>query len=162
MKKFILSWACLAPALILAGTFAQADPKPRPAKALSAQMVANKFVGHMQVWKSCNGGIYFGGNWEAVAYCSKSKNSVGVGTWSTKGGKICYQLNWFFVKDGVLSKKTNPAKCEVEMVSDKDGQVWHSWVSDKDWWRGYPRDKSFPKGNKYKRQIAKLRASYGQ
>lgn len=158
IKKITLA-AC---AVLLTATLpAQADPKPRPSKALSAQVVANKFVGTMQVWKSCQGGIYFGGNWEAVAYCGQHKKSVGVGKWTTRGGKICYEMTWHFVKNGTQQTKVNPMKCEVEMVSDKDGQVWHSWSSDKDWWRGFPRDKNFSKGSKYKRQIAKLRKQYG-
>ncbi|WP_139816234.1 DUF995 domain-containing protein [Planktotalea arctica] len=161
LKKIHLLKAMFACGLMLTLAPAHADPKPRPATALSAQVVANKFVGHMQVWKGCKGGIYFGGNWEAVAYCGDNKDTVGIGSWNTKGGKICYQVTWYFVKTGQLSQKQRPAKCEVAMVSDKDGQVWHSWESDSDWWRGFPREKHFAKGNKYKRQIAKLRKKYG-
>lgn len=78
-----------------------------------------------------------------------------------RGGKVCYQITWHFVKDGQRLTKAQDGKCEVAMVSDKDGQVWHNWSNDSDWWRGFPQDKNFTKGSKYKRQIAKLRKKYG-
>ncbi|MGB7316515.1 MAG: DUF995 domain-containing protein [Planktotalea sp.] len=159
MKKTIFSAIC-ATAMLFGATSVLADAKPRPSKPASAQQIANKFVGHMQVWKSCKGGIYFGGNWEATAYCDQNKKSVAVGKWTSKGGKLCYDVNWYFVKDNKLTTK-NRAKCELEFVTDKDGQLWHRWGDDKDWWRGFPKDKSFPKGNKYKRQTATQRGKLG-
>lgn len=158
--KSILALAVLSVSLSTGGA-AFADPKPKPAKAASAQVIANKYAGRMHVWKSCKGGVYFGSNWEAVAYCSKHKNSVGVGQWSTQGGKLCRKITWYFVKNGQLSTKPEEVKCDVQMVTDQDGQVWHNWENDSDWWRGFPKEKSFPKGSKYKRQISKLRKKYG-
>jgi hypothetical protein len=98
VKKLDFMKLLLIPTLIFAGTTAQADPKPKPSAALSAQVVANTYAGRMQVWKSCKGGVYFGGNWEAVAYCSKNKNSVGVGTWNTKGRQGLLSNNMAFCK----------------------------------------------------------------
>lgn len=138
-----------------------ADPKPRPSKPASAQMIANKYAGRMQVWNSCKGGGYFGANWEAVAYCSKHKDSVGVGQWTTQGGKLCRKLTWYFVKDGKLASKPEEVKCDLQFVTDSDGQVWHNWTSDNDWWQGFPKEKNFLRGNKYDRQIRKLRKKYG-
>lgn len=158
--KSRLALAALALALGT-GSAAVADPKPSQAKAISAQVMANKFAGRTHVWKSCKGGVYFGSNWEAVAYCGKHKNSVGVGQWSTQGGKLCRKITWYFVKGGQLQSKPEEVKCDLQMVTDQDGQFWHNWQNDSDWWRGYPKDKSFPKGNKHKRQINKLRQKYG-
>ncbi len=159
MKNFLIG-ALFTASLVSAASVALADPKPRPSKPASAQQIANKFVGHMQIWKSCQGGIYFGGNWEATVYCGKHKESVAVGKWTTQGGKLCYDVNWYFAENGKVSAKKR-AKCELEFVTDKDGQMWHRWGDDKDWWRGFPKDKNFAKGNKFKRQTAKQRKRLG-
>lgn len=158
--KSILALAVLSVSLGIGGA-ALADPKPKHAKAASAQMIANKYAGRMHVWKSCKGGVYFGSNWEAVAYCSKHRNAVGIGQWSTQGGKLCHKITWYSVKDGKLSTKPKEMKCDVHMLTDQDGQVWHSWESDTDWWQGFPREEHFTKGNKYKRQVRRLRKKFG-
>ena len=159
MRDFLLG-SFVSASLAITATTALADPKPRPSKPASAQQIANKFVGTTQIWKSCSGGIYFGGNWDATAYCDKNKNSVAVGKWTTQGGKLCYKVLWHFVKDGKLSTKER-AKCELSFVTDADGQMWHRWGDDKDWWRGFPKDKNFSKGDKFKRKSAKVRKNLG-
>lgn len=148
-------------ASILATTV-HADQKPRPSKPITTQAFAKVFVGRVHIWKSCDGGIIFKANGEAVAYCpKKGKDAVAVGKWYLKRGTYCHKLTWYFEKGGALQNIVKPEKCEFQIVTDKDGQFWHSWPNDKEYWRGLPKDKHFTNRLKGANRIARLRRKFG-
>ena len=133
-----------------------ADPKPKGAKSASAQTVANHYAGKTHHWKSCKGGIYFGANWQAQAYCNKEGPSIGLGKWSvTKRGKICHELTWYWPKGDGHGSKVDKKDC-TEHVVDANGEMWRSWQGEKDWWRSQYQ-KNLEKGFKHKSKINRLR-----
>ena len=137
--------------LLTSPTFA--DPKPKGAKPPDAQTLANFYAGKTTIWKSCDGGIYFGGEWQAQATCRKKGKSVGLGKWSvSRDGRVCWQLNWYWPNgaDGV-GTKIEPQSCTYHLV-DANGTMWRRWQDDAEWWK--PNDAS---GFKFKRHITRLR-----
>ena len=154
----------LAVTLALVATTVSADPKPKNAKATDSQVVANMYAGTSRAWKSCKGGIYFGGGWEAQAYCNRNSESVGLGKWSVKKGVLCSQVTWYWKDgDGVGSKPGDRPDC-IAHITDADGQIWRRWNDDADWWRvpkSIKDDKSGFKGNKFKSKINKNRKKLG-
>ena len=156
-------WAVAASVAVLCATQALADPKPKGAKRLDAQTVANMYAGKTVPWKTCKGGIFFGAKFQAQSYCNKSGPSVGLGKWKvTSKGSICHELVYYWPQgDSFGSKPQDKNPDCINHLVDADGQIWHNWLSDNDWWRGFPKDKNFSKGNKYKRQIAKNRKKLG-
>lgn len=156
-NSLTLFGACLG---LLLGGAALADPKPKGAKPVPAQTIANLYAGKTQNWKSCNAGIYYGGGWEAQAFCEKDGKAVGLGKWSVSNkGRVCHQLTWFWQDgDGYGSKKSD-ADCISHLI-DSDGVIWRKWDSDKDWWR-LTSTKSMTKGFKHKAKINRLRRKLG-
>ncbi len=158
--KTILT-AALCGGVLFGATTAAADPKPRPSKPATGQAVAQLFAGKTHVWKDNKGGLYYGAKGEVIAYSSKHKDAVGVGTWTVRKGKLCHKLTWYAPKDGAVVSKEKDMKCEFQIVTDKDGQYWHSWESDKDFWRGPPKDDNFAKGFKFKNKANRNRKKLG-
>ena len=138
-----------------------ADPKPKGAKTADSQTIANLYVGKTQSWESCKGGVYYGSNWQAQAFCSKAGQAVGVGNWSVKRGKVCSVMNWYWQEDGGVGSKTNQKDKCINHVVDKDGQIWRNWQGDKDWWRVGPSSKHLTKGFKFNRKVNRLRKKLG-
>lgn len=147
-----LAVSVVAVSLAFTGSLAVADPKPKNSKQAGSQEIANFYGGTSRVWKSCKGGVYYGGGWEAKAYCNRNGPSVGIGTWSVKNGKICSDLVWYW-KDGdqVKSKKEDSRDC-ISHIVDADGKMWRRWNDDADWWsvQSIKDDKSGSKGFKFK------------
>lgn len=141
---------------IMAATPALADPKPKGAKPVDAQTLANMYVGTSQTWKGCKGGIYYGGKYEAQAYCSKEGESVGVGKWTVdRKGRVCHELIWYWPQGkGVGSKPQDKKECVAHLM-DANGNIWRNWNNDKDWWQLGPKD--MIKGFKLKRKVKRLR-----
>ncbi len=163
LKKMLgVSGAIMAAAFC--ATTLSADPKPKNAKASDSQAVANFYAGSSRLWKSCNGGgVYFGGGWEAQAYCNKTAPSVGLGKWSVKNGVLCTDLVWYWKQgDGVGSKPADKKDC-IAHVTDAEGQMWRRWNDDADWWRVKPikGDKSAAKGFKLKSKVNRTRKKLG-
>jgi hypothetical protein len=153
----LLHFACGILALSLTSTWpAQADPKPPGARATDAQTLANLYAGKSQLWNSCKGGIYYGGQWQAQAFCSKDGESVGLGEWSvTRRGEVCHELTWYWsAGDGVGSKKD--AKDCISHVTDPQGVIWRKFENDADWWK-VENSKSFVEGFKMKSKVSKMR-----
>jgi len=115
--------------------------------------LANLYAGNTNNWKSCKGGIYFGGQWEAQATCTRDGDSVGLGKWSvSRDGSVCWDLNWYWPQgDGTVGTKTDQKNCTYHLV-DSDGTIWRRWQDDQEWWKI-----GDTKGFKYKRQIRRLR-----
>lgn len=158
--KFSIFISGLASA-ILVGTMALADPKPKGAKPTSGQVVANYYVGKTQAWKSCKAGIYYGGQWQAQAFCEKKGKSVGVGTWSVSAnGKLCHDIIWYWPDgDGYGSKPQDRPDC-ISHVTDPDGVIWRKWDNDKDWWK-LEGSKNLTKGFKFKSKVNRMRKKLG-
>ena len=149
--------------LIAFATSGAADPKPKNSKAADSQAVANFYAGTSRVWESCKGGVYFGGQFEAQAYCDKGTPSVGLGKWSVKGGVICTDLIWHWKDgDGVGSKPSDNRDCIAHIV-DSEGTMWRRWNDDKDWWRvqDIKADKKAAKGFKFKSKVNRMRRKLG-
>lgn len=134
---------------------AAADPKPKGAKAPTAQSVGQIYAGNTSNWKSCKGGIYFGANGKAQAYCAKGNGSVGLGKWSLNSkAQVCYDMTYYWNEGGSVSSKKEPRECMSHLV-DSDGQLWVNWTGYSDWWR-FDAKKSVAKGFKYKQKHQRL------
>jgi len=160
MKNTVFAISILA---LCSGT-ASADPKPKGAKATDSQTIANFYAGTSREWKSCNGGgVYFGGGWEAQAYCNKGDESVGAGTWSVKRGVLCTDLIWSWKKGSEVVTKPAREKHCIAHVTDADGQIWRRWNDDADWWRVRPisEDDNAFKGFKLKSKIRRAKKKIG-
>lgn len=163
MLSSVKTVGMMAVVAMLGSGMAIADPKPNGAKAADPQMIANFHAGKTHNWKSCKGGIYYGANWQAQAWCEKSGKSVGLGQWRVDArGQICHELTWYWKKgDGVGSKKGEVSKEDChEHVVDEIGTVWRSWGGEKDWWP-LASNKSIVKGFKHKAKINRLRRQLG-
>ena len=134
---------------------------PQPAWALTQESIAKYYEDRTYRWKSCRGGIYFGAAGEAVAYCGDKKDSVGIGTWTTNRGNLCYTMTWHFVNEGILDKAEDPEKCVFQIVIDNDKHLWHSWDGEDDYWPGLPKASFFAKGFKFKNKVDRARARLG-
>lgn len=159
-----LGMAGIAASFAVCASLVSADPKPKNSKASDNQTVANFYAGTTRLWDSCNGGgVYFGGGWEAQAYCKKKGESVGLGKWSVKRGVICTELVWYW-KDGdsVGSKPADKKDC-IAHVTDAEGQMWRRWNDDADWWRVQPikKDKKADNGRKLNSKIKRARKKIG-
>ena len=133
--KNVLKCVVVGIALGCAGG-ALADPKPKGAKAVDAQTVANMYGGKSLTWKGCKGGIYYGPNFEAQAYCNKNGKSVGVGKWNVSSkGSLCHNLTWYWPQDDGYGSKPQDKKECIHHLVDGDGQIWRNWSGNKDWWR---------------------------
>ncbi|MGV6803237.1 MAG: DUF995 domain-containing protein [Ruegeria sp.] len=146
-----------------------ADPRPQGAKKAPPQEVANFYAGKTQSWSSCNGGgIYYGGGWQAQAYCKEDGESVGIGTWSiSRNGRICHDLTWYWRdEDGSVKSSDKPVSdrnCD-DIVMASDGTLWARWVHKKteaDAWWNLNRSESIRQGNKLKGKINRMRRNLG-
>ncbi|WP_193747566.1 DUF995 domain-containing protein [Leisingera sp. ANG-M7] len=137
-------------------TQATADPKPQNAAVPAAQELANLYGGKTQIWKKCQGGVYYGPRWEAQGYCAQHPNSVGVGKWHIDGrGRVCQKMTWYHSKDGALIAKEGEEEC-ISHLQAADGIVWRSWPKDREWWKA-TNSVSLEKGFKFKSKIRRLR-----
>lgn len=159
-----LKTAALVGAICIAASGVQADPKPKGAKNADPQTIANFHAGKTHNWKSCKGGIYYGGGWEAQAYCNREGPAIGIGTWRVNAkGRICHDLTWYWQSgDGSVGSKKDPVtdnECTDHVVSP-DGTIWRSWGGEADWWR-LKTSKSMVKGFKHKAKVNRLRRKLG-
>lgn len=159
----LLSLALATSLALMPATVGSADPKPKGAKNAPAQVVANALAGKTSLWKSCKGGIYFGPNWQATAWCSKKGDAVGLGTWKVNSkGRVCHDLTWYWQdgnKVGSEHKPVTKENCDDHVIAP-DGAIWRSWGGEKDWWK-LTGSKSFVKGFKFKRKTSRLRKKLG-
>ena len=161
--KFLSLSTALSAALILAPMAGIADPKPKGARNASAQTVANAVAGKTHNWKDCKGGIYYGGKWQAQAWCNKDGPAVGLGTWSVNSkGRLCHDLTWYWPKGDGYGSKREPVtarNCDDHVIAP-DGVMWRSWGGEKDWWK-FDTNPNLVKGFKHKRKINQLRRKLG-
>ncbi|WP_425044047.1 DUF995 domain-containing protein [Primorskyibacter sp. S87] len=133
-----------------------ADPKPKGATGASAQAVANLYGGMTQTWKTCQGGIYYGPNWEAQAWCGKNPDNVGIGKWRVDNkGRVCHDLTWYWPNSDGYGSKQDGGEC-ISHVTDAEGNLWRSWPQDSEWWRA-TGSKSLNKGFTYKSKVRRAK-----
>lgn len=150
--------------VLLAGTPAlvAADPKPQNAKPADPQTIANAFAGKTFKWKTCKGGIYYGANWQAQAYCNREGPAVGIGTWSVDANaRICHALTWYWFEGDEVGSKSEPVtdrNCEEHLV-DPSGRIWRSWGGETEWW-DFPSS-YMKKGFLLKSKVTRLRKKLG-
>lgn len=146
-KKY--SFVGAAVLVLLNSGAALADPKPQGAKPADPNTVAQLYGGKTQIWKGCQGGIYFGSGWEASAWCKKHSDNVGVGTWKVDGkARVCRDLTWYWPEGDSRGSKPDNLGC-IEHVVAPDGTIWRSWPDENEWW-SMSGDDSLVKGDKFK------------
>ena len=153
VKSLFLSGAIAS----LTASIALADPKPANSVNADPQTVANAFAGKTMRWKNCKAGVYYGGKWEAQALCEKDGSSIGLGKWSvTREGAVCIDLVFYWDENGETKSQPQERNPDcIYHVVDPNGQVWHRWEDDTEWWRGF--SDNLVKGFKYKGKIRRLR-----
>ena len=163
-------FSVLLPTIVIAGlaaSTASAEFKPEGARKADAQTVASFFVGKSHKWKACKGGIYYGANFEAQAWCNRKGPSVGLGKWTvSKSGTICHELAWYWPQGGGYG--TKPAEVTNEQCNEAvvapDGTLLIRWLGEPDkadgWWRP-GKSNSIVKGNAFKNKINRLRRKMG-
>lgn len=161
MLKQLFTAATALAIFIAPAPGAMADPKPKGGKRVSAQTVANLYAGKTQLWKqTCKGGIYYGPNWQAMAWCSSHPSDVGVGKWSVdRNGRVCDELNWYWQQGSEVGSKKGDKSC-ISHLTDSEGTMWRNWSNDKDWWR-LPDPKHLLKGFKFKYKVNRNRRKLG-
>ena len=140
---------------------AVADPKPQGATRIDPNVVARAYAGNTVNWKSCKAGVYYGAEWQAQAMCEKDGVSLGLGQWSvTQKGSVCINLIWYWREGNETKSQPQEKKVDcIHHVVDRNGQVWHNWEGDSDWWNGFAGN--MDKGFKYKRKVRRLRKKLG-
>ena len=152
--KFFATTIGITALVMTLGAPAKADPKPVGAAVPGAQTLANIYAGRTVPWKDCKGGIYFGGGWQAQAYCNRKGPAVGLGEWSvTRTGRVCYDLGWYWPTGDGVGSKPKEKECMAHLI-DASGRLWVNWEKDNEWWG---MDQSKNKGFKLKGKVTRLR-----
>ncbi len=150
-------------AILIAATpiVALADPMPRAAQIASSGQVARAYVGKTDPWdKDCSGGIYFGSNGQARAWCAENSDSLGAGSWTADNqGRLCHQLTWYWPNGRRAGTSVGEYSC-ISHVVDRRGKLWRSWPNDSEWW---PMDgeSSLIRGYKFQSNVRQTRAKLG-
>lgn len=146
---------------------AHAETKPAGSKRADPQAVANFWAGKTHTWKSCKGGIYYGPNWQAQAWCERDGPSVGIGKWSVSGkGVICHDLTWYWPSGEGVGSKSEPVtdrECS-EHATAPDGRLLTRWLGDKtkaDGWWSPVNSSGVTQGFKLNRKVTRLRRKLG-
>ena len=147
--------------LMIAPIETVADPKPRNAKIASSDKIVRAYAGRTAPWdEGCDGGIYFGGNAQARAWCAQNSESLGAGTWSANSqGELCYELTWYWSDRNRIGSSLDERIC-ISHVVDRVGRVWRSWPNEPEWW---PMDRSggMVRGYKFKNEVRQTRNKLG-
>lgn len=114
---------------------AKADPMPRGAQPASPSKVAQAYSGKTDLWETdCGGGIYFGPNGQARAWCSQNSDNLGAGTWYVQSdGQLCQELTWYWPNGQNAGASAGDRAC-ISHVVDRRGKLWRSWPESSEWW----------------------------
>jgi hypothetical protein len=125
----------VATLLAIVPTASIADPMPSGAKNPTPSQIEAAYIGRTDLWTTdCAGGIYFGANNQARAWCSESRDSLGAGTWSVDNyGRLCHELTWYWPNDNRAGSSPGDKTC-VQHVVDRSGHVWRSYPGQSEWW----------------------------
>jgi hypothetical protein len=112
-----------------------ADPLPPGAKTPDAPAIAAAYLGRTELWESdCGGGIYFGPNGQARAWCATKPEVFAAGTWAVDTfGRLCHELRWYVQSGGGPISSPGDRTCTTH-VSDRRGRLWRKWPQSNEWW----------------------------
>jgi|TARA_R100000935_G_scaffold56513_2_gene88230 hypothetical protein len=138
-----------------------ADPMPYGARTPTPSQVMTAYIGKTEKWDAdCNGGIYFGANNQARAWCAKSPDSLGAGRWYTDAyGRMCHELTWYWPNNGRAGSSPGEKSCVLHVV-DRSDRVWRSYSGQAEWWP-IKEDFSLTPGYTFQNQVRALRRKLG-
>lgn len=121
--------------LVSVPSLGAADPKPRNAQPATAAKISKIYAGKTDAWDTdCSGGIYFGPNGQARAWCAASPDNLGVGTWyATNEGQLCHKLRWYSRTGNTTSASDEQTTC-IDHVDKRWGDTFRSYPDSADWW----------------------------
>jgi hypothetical protein len=147
--------------LLSVPAIALADPKPQGAQPANPQKVAQAYAGKTDLWEAdCNGGIYFGPNWQARAWCADKSDNLGAGAWRVEDdGRMCNRLTWYW-PNGNRAGRTRGEEICISHVADRRGKLWRSWPDSTEWW---PMDgaSGMVRGYKFQANVRETRSKLG-
>ncbi|NUH63725.1 DUF995 domain-containing protein [Sulfitobacter sp. S0837] len=114
---------------------AMADPLPPGARTPAPQQIMAAYMGKTAIWtENCEGGIYFGPNNQARAWCAQNNTSLGAGKWSVDAyGRMCHELTWYWPNNGRAGRSAGESSC-IQHVVDRFDRVWRNYPGQTDWW----------------------------
>lgn len=115
--------------------YSVADPLPSSAKSPTPAQVFGAYLGKTAIWdENCGGGIYFGPNQQARAWCAQNSESLGAGKWSVDAyGRMCHELVWYWPNNGRAGRSAGEKTC-IQHVVDRSGRIWSNYPGEADWW----------------------------
>ncbi|UYV36160.1 DUF995 domain-containing protein [Rhodobacteraceae bacterium D3-12] len=138
-----------------------ADPKPRNAQPATAAKITKIYAGKTDVWDTdCGGGIYFGPNGQARAWCATNPDTLGAGTWyATNQGQLCHKLKWYYPQGSGAGVSAEQTSC-IDHVDKRWGNTYRNYADSAEWWP--IDDYSGPKrGYKFQANVKAARAKLG-
>lgn len=114
---------------------ALADPLPPGATPVDRSRLAALYLGQTDLWKNkCKGGIYFGPEFQARAWCASSPDTIGVGRWTIEAnGDVCQILTWYYASGGRTLASKSERTCLAHRIDPSD-TIWRSWPDSPGWW----------------------------
>ncbi|MDW3222179.1 MAG: DUF995 domain-containing protein [Paracoccaceae bacterium] len=144
--------------LVLVGSAALADKKPRGSKPADPNQIIQTYLGN--TWNWSRGGSYWGGGgaFQAVWTSEKDGNkSYADGKWYvTSKGTLCYEAVWEWENKDEADKLE---KICWRHVVDKEGQVWQRNHEKEEWYK--PGPEKITAGNTIKADYKKYRKAVG-
>lgn len=115
--------------------WAVADPLPNGAKTPTPEQVMAVYIGKTAIWEdNCGGGIYFGPNSQARAWCAQNSDNLGAGKWSVDSyGRMCHELTWYWPNNGRAGRSAGEISC-IQHVVDRHNRVWRNYPGEAEWW----------------------------
>ncbi|UOA33904.1 hypothetical protein DSM110093_03739 (plasmid) [Sulfitobacter sp. DSM 110093] len=140
---------------------ALADPLPYGAKTPTASQVRSAYIGKTEKWDAdCSGGIYFGANNQARAWCAQSGDSLGAGEWTVDAyGRMCHNLTWYWPNNGRAGSSPGEKSCVLH-VADRFDRIWRSYPGQSEWWP-VKGDASLSSGYVFQNQVVALKRKLG-
>ena len=159
--KIFASGFLSAVLLVVAPGSATADPRPRGAQPASPAKVTQAYAGKTDLWEAdCGGGIYFGPNGQARAWCAQKDGNLGAGAWSVQSdGQLCQELTWYWPNGRSYGASKGNRAC-ISHVVDGRGKLWRSWPGSEEWW---PIDSpsGLVRGYKFQSNVKQVRSRLG-
>ncbi len=137
-----------------------ADELPSGASTPSTYDLTRTYVGHTEVWdQDCYGGIYYGPNGQARAWCRKNPGGFAAGVWSVDAyGRMCHQLTWYYVANGKVGSSLGERACTSHVV-DRRNSVWRNWPGSAEWWPA--KSDTLVRGYLFQDQILAIKRQMG-
>lgn len=119
----------------LTATPVLADELPSGATTPSTYALTRTYLGHTEIWQqNCGGGIYYGPNGQARAWCRNNPSGFGAGTWTVDVyGRMCHQLSWYYLAGGTVGSSPGERTCTSHVV-DPRNRMWRNWPNSNEWW----------------------------